>query len=59
MVLLDDAGGRRLVDDMEALGTVVGTGLRCSPHHTPYLVPDAWRWLTESVLRAHKSPLAT
>jgi alkanesulfonate monooxygenase SsuD/methylene tetrahydromethanopterin reductase-like flavin-dependent oxidoreductase (luciferase family) len=47
MVLLDAGGGQRLVDDMEALGIVVGTGLRCSAHHAPYLVPDAWRWLTE------------
>jgi alkanesulfonate monooxygenase SsuD/methylene tetrahydromethanopterin reductase-like flavin-dependent oxidoreductase (luciferase family) len=47
MVMLDGDGSHRLVDDMEALGIVVGTGLRCSPHHAPYLVPDAWRWLTE------------
>jgi hypothetical protein len=44
-----------LVDDIEALGVVVGTGLRCSAHQAPLLTPDAWRWLTE-LRHLHHAP---
>jgi alkanesulfonate monooxygenase SsuD/methylene tetrahydromethanopterin reductase-like flavin-dependent oxidoreductase (luciferase family) len=56
MILPAGEGGERLVDDMEALGVVVGTGLRCSAHHAPYLVPDAYRWLTQR-RDLHHAPL--
>ena len=49
-------GGARLVDDIEALGIVVGTSLRCSPHHVPLLAPDAWTWLTER-RHLHHAPI--
>jgi hypothetical protein len=47
LFLLPGAGRSRLVADLEVLGIVVGTSLRCARHKLEFLAPDAWKWLTE------------
>jgi alkanesulfonate monooxygenase SsuD/methylene tetrahydromethanopterin reductase-like flavin-dependent oxidoreductase (luciferase family) len=55
LFLLPDAGPSRLVADLEALGIVVGTSLRCARHKLAFLAPDAWNWLTE-LRHLHHAP---
>ncbi len=55
MFLLPHAGSSRLVTDLEALGIVVGTSLRCARHKLEFLAPDAWNWLTE-LRHLHHAP---
>jgi alkanesulfonate monooxygenase SsuD/methylene tetrahydromethanopterin reductase-like flavin-dependent oxidoreductase (luciferase family) len=52
---LRDAGSGRLAADLEALGIVVGTSLRCARHKLEFLAPDAWNWLTE-LRHLHHAP---
>jgi Luciferase-like monooxygenase len=47
LFLLKAAGPSRLVSDIEALGIVVGTSLRCARHKLEFLAPDAWNWLIQ------------
>jgi alkanesulfonate monooxygenase SsuD/methylene tetrahydromethanopterin reductase-like flavin-dependent oxidoreductase (luciferase family) len=47
LFLLPHAGASRLLTDIEALGIVVATSLRCARHKLDFLAPDAWNWLTE------------
>ena len=55
MVVLPAAGPSRLVTDLEALGIVVGTSLRCARHKLEFLAPDAWNWLTQ-LRHLHHAP---
>lgn len=55
LILLPDAGPSRLAADLEALGIVVGTSLRCARHKLEFLAPDAWNWLTE-LRHLHHAP---
>jgi alkanesulfonate monooxygenase SsuD/methylene tetrahydromethanopterin reductase-like flavin-dependent oxidoreductase (luciferase family) len=55
LFLLPDAGPSRLVADLEALGIVVGTSLRCARHKLEFLAPDAWNWLTK-LRHLHHAP---
>jgi hypothetical protein len=56
MIRLDDVAPGRLEADINALGIVVGAGLRCSTHQTGLLVNDAWNWL-RNLGHLHRAPI--
>jgi hypothetical protein len=45
VVVLTDADPARLDEDLQLLGVVVGTSVRCRAHQVEFLAPDTCRWL--------------
>jgi hypothetical protein len=47
VVVLADPDPAHLFDELQLLGVVVGTSVRCPAHKVEFLALDTWRWLHE------------